>query len=177
MQTRVRSLASLSGSRIQHCCELCCRSQTWLGYGIAVAVAVAQAGAMAPVQPLAWEPPCLGYVLGATLKKKDLKKWATSTDIPLSFLFGSTEELVSLSLFHGHTCHIWMFPGQGLNPSHSRNPRHSRSHTRCLNPLCRPQIEPAAPQQPEPLQSVLTHCAIAGTLGPIILTFHVKLVF
>ena len=34
----VQSLASLSGLRIQHCCELWCRSQTWLGPGVAVAV-------------------------------------------------------------------------------------------------------------------------------------------
>ena len=35
----VRSLASLGGLRIQHCCELWCRSQTWLGFDVAVAVA------------------------------------------------------------------------------------------------------------------------------------------
>ena len=32
--------------------------QTWLGSGVAVAVAVAVApGAVAPIRPLAWEPP------------------------------------------------------------------------------------------------------------------------
>ena len=36
MRLWVPSLASL---RIQRCCELWCRSQTWLGYGVAVAVA------------------------------------------------------------------------------------------------------------------------------------------
>ena len=35
---QVRSLASLSGLRIQHCRELWCRSQAWLGSGVAVAV-------------------------------------------------------------------------------------------------------------------------------------------
>ena len=30
--------ASLSGLRIRRCCELCCRSQTWLGYSLAVTV-------------------------------------------------------------------------------------------------------------------------------------------
>ena len=34
-----RSLASLSGSRIQHCCDLWCRPQTQLGSGAPVAVA------------------------------------------------------------------------------------------------------------------------------------------
>ena len=37
----VRFLASLSGLRIQHCCE---RSQMWFGSGAVVAVAVAVAG-------------------------------------------------------------------------------------------------------------------------------------
>ena len=34
----LRSLALFSGLRIQHCCELGCRSQTRLGSGIAAAV-------------------------------------------------------------------------------------------------------------------------------------------
>ena len=38
MRMQVWSLASLSGLRIQHCCELQCRSQMWLGFGIALAV-------------------------------------------------------------------------------------------------------------------------------------------
>ena len=40
-EMQVRSLASLSGLRIQCCQELRCRSQTWLESGIAVAVAQA----------------------------------------------------------------------------------------------------------------------------------------
>ena len=39
MRLLVQSLASLSELRIQHCCELWCRSQTQLGFGIAMAVA------------------------------------------------------------------------------------------------------------------------------------------
>ena len=52
----VQSLASLSGLGIQHCHELWCRSQTWLGAGVAVAVLV---GRQLQLQsaPLAWEPP------------------------------------------------------------------------------------------------------------------------
>ena len=42
MRMRVRSLASLSGLRIHHCCELWCRSQMQLRSR--VAVAVVQAG-------------------------------------------------------------------------------------------------------------------------------------
>ena len=39
-EDEVRSLASLSGLRIRHCCELWCRSQTKLRSYVAVAVAV-----------------------------------------------------------------------------------------------------------------------------------------
>ena len=39
MRTQVWSLASLTGFRIWHCRELWCKSQTWHGSGIAVAVA------------------------------------------------------------------------------------------------------------------------------------------
>ena len=46
---QVWSLASLSGSGIQHCRELWCRL-----------------AAVAPIQPLAWEVP---YAAGVTLKK------------------------------------------------------------------------------------------------------------
>ena len=38
MRTQVRSLASLSGLRIQRCCELWCRLKMWLGSGLALAV-------------------------------------------------------------------------------------------------------------------------------------------
>ena len=41
MRTWVPSLASLSGSRSQHCCELQCRLQMWLGSGVAVDVSQA----------------------------------------------------------------------------------------------------------------------------------------
>ena len=38
MRTEIRSLASLSGLRIQHCHELWCKLQTRLGSGVVVAV-------------------------------------------------------------------------------------------------------------------------------------------
>ena len=38
MRKQVWSLVSLSGLRIWHCHELCCRSQTWLGSGVGVAM-------------------------------------------------------------------------------------------------------------------------------------------
>ena len=53
MRLPVRSLASLSGLRLQHCCEL---------WGRLVAIAL--------IRPLAWEPPhAVGAVLGKTKKK------------------------------------------------------------------------------------------------------------
>ena len=61
----VRSLASLSGLKIWHFCEVWCRSQTRLRSGMAVAVA-----AIDPIRSLAWEP-----AVGAALKRqKDKKK-------------------------------------------------------------------------------------------------------
>ena len=42
MRMQVWSLASLSGLRIWHCGELWCRSKTWLGSGIAVAMTLAR---------------------------------------------------------------------------------------------------------------------------------------
>ena len=62
MGMQVRFLASLSGSRIQHCRELWCRSQIWPRSHVAVAVA--------PMQPLAWELPC---ATSAALKSKKIK--------------------------------------------------------------------------------------------------------
>ena len=57
---QVQSLGLISGLRIQRCPELWCRSQTWLGSQ--VSVAVVEAAAAAPIQPLAWEPPCAADV-------------------------------------------------------------------------------------------------------------------
>ena len=78
MRLRVRSLASASGLRIQHCRELWCRLQLqkrldppllWLWLWLWLA-------AIALVGPLAWEPP----YAGAALKSK--KKGGGYTPIP-----------------------------------------------------------------------------------------------
>ena len=74
MRIRVRSLASLSRLRIRHCRELWCRSQTWLGSG--VAVAVGRPVAAAPIRPLAWEPPyAVGEALTRQKKEKEKKEF------------------------------------------------------------------------------------------------------
>ena len=67
MRLWVRSLALLSGLRIQGCRELWCMSQMPLRFGIAVAVA--ELAPAAPIWPLAWELPC---AVPASLKKKNL---------------------------------------------------------------------------------------------------------
>ena len=83
MRTRVRSLALLHGFRIPHCCELWCRSQTWLGYGIAVV----------PIGPLAWEPP---YATGAALKKRQKTNKKTHTRLHDGNL-GESHRVLNLS--------------------------------------------------------------------------------
>ena len=68
MRMQVRSLVSLSGWRIQCCCELGCRSQTRLGSWLWCRLA-----AVAPIRPLAWELPCsAGVALKRQKKKKSL---------------------------------------------------------------------------------------------------------
>ena len=66
-ELQVRSLASLSGSRLQHCRELWCRSQTWLGP--CVAVAVVQAGSYS-----SGSIPNLGTSIGCRCSPKKEKK-------------------------------------------------------------------------------------------------------
>ena len=69
MRTQIPSLALLSRLRIQRCCELWCRWQTWLGSR--VAVVVVRPAAVALIRPLAWELP---YAMGAALKRQEIKK-------------------------------------------------------------------------------------------------------
>ena len=69
MRMWVPSLASLSGSRIQHCLELWCRLQTQLGSCIAMAWQWLATAIL--IQPLTWEPP---YVVSVALKSKKKKK-------------------------------------------------------------------------------------------------------
>ena len=68
MRLRVQSLASLGGLRIQCCPEVRCRSQMWLGSGIAVSLALMTT---ALIRPQAWEPP---YAVGGALKSQKTKK-------------------------------------------------------------------------------------------------------
>ena len=70
MRMWVGSLASLSGLRIQHCRELRHKSQTWLGFCIAVA----------GYSSLGWEPP---YAADAALKRQKDQKTKTKTSIGL----------------------------------------------------------------------------------------------
>ena len=61
----------------------------WLESG--VAVAVASASAIAPIQPLVWEPP---HAAGAALKKKEINMdtlKVLSTDLFIGSLFMTAE--------------------------------------------------------------------------------------
>ena len=63
MTLRVQSLASLSGIRIQHCCELWCRCDSDL--------ALLWPAAIASIRPLTWESP---YAADVALKRYTKKK-------------------------------------------------------------------------------------------------------
>ena len=71
MRLWVQSLTSLSGLRMQRCLELWCRSQTRFRLRSGVAVTVVWPAVVAPIRPLAWEPP---YAAGTALKSKKKKK-------------------------------------------------------------------------------------------------------
>ena len=66
-----RSLVSLSGLRIQHCCELWCRSKTHLGSHVAVAMAVA-GSCSSNLTPSLGTSICLGH--GPKKQKKERKE-------------------------------------------------------------------------------------------------------
>ena len=86
IRLRVRSLASLSGLRIQHCCELWCRSQTWLRSGSlnltqwvkdpALLWLWHRLATVASIRHLAWELP---YATGAALERKKERKSLNSS--------------------------------------------------------------------------------------------------
>ena len=69
MRIWIRSLALLSVLRIQHCCELWCRSQ--MQFRSCIAVAVAQAGSYSSDFTPAWALP---YAAGVALKGKHKNK-------------------------------------------------------------------------------------------------------
>ena len=72
MRLQVRSLALLSGLRIQHCHELWYTLQTWLGSPVLLWLWLwRRPAAVALIQSLAWEPP---YTTNAAPKKKKKKK-------------------------------------------------------------------------------------------------------
>ena len=64
MKMQVRSLSSLSGLKVQHCCRLQCRLQMWLGSGIAGLCRRLAAAAL--IRLLFWE---LAYATGVALNR------------------------------------------------------------------------------------------------------------
>ena len=69
----VQSLASLSALRILHCPKLWCGPQMWLRSG--VVWLWHGLAAVAPIQPLTWEPPCAVTV--ALKRQKERKRRKT----------------------------------------------------------------------------------------------------
>ena len=65
MRFWVRSLALFSGLRIQHCRELWCRFRR--GLDLALLWLWHRLEAVAPIRPLAWEPP---YAMDVALKRQ-----------------------------------------------------------------------------------------------------------
>ena len=65
MRMQVRSLASLSGLRIEHCHKPWCRS--WMRFGPALLWLWRRQVAAAPIRPLVWELP---HAEGTALKRK-----------------------------------------------------------------------------------------------------------
>ena len=77
IRTQVQSLALLSGLRIQHCHELWCRSQKRLSPELLWLWC--RPAAVAPIRPLAWEPP---YAAGMALKRQKTKNKQTNKKNP-----------------------------------------------------------------------------------------------
>ena len=85
MRTRVRSLAMLSGLRIQCCRDLWCRSQTWLRSGIAVAMAVASSCSSNLTSRLVQTSRCRGCGPKKKIKKKKKKESPFRELFPVHF--------------------------------------------------------------------------------------------
>ena len=73
MKTKVQSLVLLRELRIQHCHELGCRSQMWLGSCVAVAV-VSASKYSSDLTPRLGTSICLGYGPKNSEEKKKRKK-------------------------------------------------------------------------------------------------------
>ena len=91
-ENTVLSLASLSGLRIQHCCELWCRKQMWLRSDVAVAMANSYSSDSTPNLGTS---KCCGC--GPKNRRKK-KKEETIAQIQLS-LFSSKTFVVSAFMF------------------------------------------------------------------------------
>ena len=85
-------------------------------------------------------------------------------DLPcLPRIIFSFYRLCFFLFFNGHTCSVWKFLGQGLNPSCSCDLCHNISNTRDLTPCTGLGIKPESPGPPKSLY----HCATAYAFGVI----------
>ena len=113
MRTQVPSLASLSGLRIWHRRELCCRSQMWLGSFVVVTVAVA-GGYSSDLTPALGTSICLGWGPKKTKRPPPPKCGHTWKDIALKQL--CVRQATSTWKDSQHICH-W----ENRNEYHSFN--------------------------------------------------------
>ena len=155
MRMQVQSLASLSGLRIRHCCELWYRLQTRLG-SVLLWLWYRQAAA-APIQPLAWEPPCaVGAVLKSQKKKEkglasvqnaraNLKKKKKKKERSAYSHYNFCKSLSCISVCLGFASYItFLFIIIIIIVIIRSHPWHVE--------IPRPRIEPMPQQQPKPLQ-------------------------
>ena len=145
MRTQVRSLALLSGLRIQHCHELWCRP-----------------AATAPLWPLAWKAP---YATRVALKNNNDNKnkliffqkvvFFSFFSFPfLSFFFFFFFIFRAAPIAYGGS------QAKGSNWSCSYSLHHSHSNARSLTHRVRPEIKPASSWIPV---GFVTHWATMGT--------------
>ena len=134
MRLRVQSLAFLSGLRIQHCCELWCRWQMWLGSGVAVA-------ATALIRPLAWKPP---YAMGAPLEKAKRPK-KEETPMALSVQWQETNKRRRLTTGRPHFLDsTWKAEQNDFSPLIIKSSREAPEASRMVWPAWGPASLPAS---------------------------------
>ena len=98
MRMQVPSLTSISGLRIWHSCELWCRSQVWLGSGMAVA-----SSCISDSTPSLGTSTCHGAALKRK-KKKKIKFFLVLSCTSFSCASGAFSRSVSPLCFHV----VWM---------------------------------------------------------------------
>ena len=109
VRLRIWSLASLSGLRIQCCCAVSCG--VGCRYGLDLALLCLWPAAVAPIGPLAWEPPGAAIVALKSKKEKEKKKRFRSSCCVAIGLVASLE-LWDAGLIHSLDLYLRMLPSR-----------------------------------------------------------------